>query len=128
MLIGVVLGTNDLDRSKRFYDAITGALGCPPPEQNIRASLVRYRHRGSELAITTPLNGLPATVANGGVVGFQMESPDQADAWYQAGISAGGEGVEDPPGVRIYPNEKIYTAYLRDPDGHKLVAVYTYTS
>jgi predicted lactoylglutathione lyase len=54
-------------------------------------------------------------------VGFACSSQEQVDAWHAAGLAAGGSSCEDPPGVR---GGVMYLAYLRDPDGHKLCALY----
>ena len=65
MFRSVVLGSNDIERSKQFYDAVMGVLGCPPAEPNWRGALA-YRNKGAGLMITRPLNGEPACAANGG--------------------------------------------------------------
>ena len=75
-------------------------------------------------AISRPLDGREATVANGGTVGFQAESTAAVDAWHSAGLAAGGVACEDPPGVRDMGGFKLYLAYLRDPAGNKLCAVH----
>ena len=81
-----------------------------------------YMHNGGLFIVTTPINGEPATHANGGTIGFAME-PEQADAWHAAGVANGGTTCEDPPGVREGSFGKLYLAYLRDPDGNKLCAL-----
>jgi catechol 2,3-dioxygenase-like lactoylglutathione lyase family enzyme len=75
-------------------------------------------------AVTTPIDGEPATHANGGTVGFAVSSPEQADAWHAAGLAHGGTTCEDPPGVREGSVGKMYLAYLRDPDGNKICALH----
>ena len=86
----------------------------------------RYFYRGptGTFGITTPINGEPATFANGGTIGFAMQSPEQADAFHAAGVANGGVTCEDPPGWREGPGGKLYLAYLRDPDGNKLCALH----
>jgi catechol 2,3-dioxygenase-like lactoylglutathione lyase family enzyme len=74
-------------------------------------------------AITTPIDGKPATCANGGTVGFAAASPEQVDAWHAAGVAAGGTSIEDPPGLREGAM-RLYLAYLRDPSGNKVCALY----
>jgi catechol 2,3-dioxygenase-like lactoylglutathione lyase family enzyme len=69
--------------------------------------------------VTKPIDGKPASSANG-TIGFLMSDAKMAEAWHKAGVANGGTSIEDPPGVR--PNG-AYLAYLRDPDGHKIVAV-----
>lgn len=119
----IFVGSNDLDRSRTFYDAIFGAIGANPGFINAKGALV-YMHKGNVFVVTKPVNGEPATPANGGTIGFSMESPEQADAWHAAGVAAGGTSVEDPPGVRHSHSGDIYLAYLRDPDGNKLCGVH----
>lgn len=115
----IMIGSNDIARSKKFYDALFGALGVQPATPDARGRLA-YSHNGSRFMVTQPIDGKPATSANGGTIGFMMSSPEQAKAWHDAGVANGGTSIEDPPGVR--PNG-AYLAYLRDPDGHKLVGV-----
>jgi catechol 2,3-dioxygenase-like lactoylglutathione lyase family enzyme len=72
--------------------------------------------------ITEPLNGKPATAANGATIGFKCDSTEQVHAFHAAAIAHGGEAIEDPPGLR--GNGPLYLAYARDPDGNKLCAAY----
>jgi len=95
----VVLGSNDIDRSKTFYDAVLGALGGPPGVMDDKGRII-YMHNDGILLITPPIDGKPATHANGGTVGFACASSEQADAWHAAGVANGGTSIEDPPGVR----------------------------
>lgn len=115
----IMIGSNDIARSKKFYDAVFAAIGAQPGVEDARGRLA-YSHNGSRFMVTKPIDGKPATVLNGGTIGFSMSDAKQAKAWHDAGIANGGTSIEDPPGVR--PNG-AYLAYLRDPDGHKLVAV-----
>ena len=73
--------------------------------------------------MTPPIDGQPATHANGGTIGFAAKDPAEADAWHAAGAAAGGTPIEDPPGWREGTGMKLYLAYLRDPDGNKLCAM-----
>ena len=73
--------------------------------------------------VTPPIDGQPATHGNGSTIGFKM-SPEQADAWHEAGVAAGGTAIEDPPGRRSGGGMDLYLAYLRDPDGNKLCALH----
>lgn len=116
MFSHIMVGTNDLDRAKAFYDALLGALGVRPGF--VDRHRVFYRTPTGTFAVTLPINGEPASVANGGTIGFACDSPEQADAWHAAGVANGGTTCEDPPGVREGSN--LYLAYLRDPDGNKL--------
>ena len=118
-----MVGSNDLAKSKTFYDAIFKAIGGNPAVQDDKGRLI-YMHNGGLFIVTTPINGEPATFANGGTIGFAMDNPTQADAWHAAGVAAGGTTCEDPPGVREGGFGKLYLAYLRDPDGNKLCALH----
>jgi catechol 2,3-dioxygenase-like lactoylglutathione lyase family enzyme len=115
----IMIGSNDMARSKKFYDALIAAMGAGPGIEDARGRLA-YSHNGGRFMVTRPIDGKPATVLNGGTIGFQMKDAAQAEAWHKAGVANGGTSIEDPPGVR--PNG-AYLAYLRDPDGHKLVGV-----
>lgn len=118
-----MVGSNDLAKSKTFYDAIFKAIGGKEAVQDPNGRLI-YMHNGGLFIVTTPINGEPATHANGGTIGFAMDNPAQADAWHAAGVAAGGTTCEDPPGVREGGFGKLYLAYLRDPDGNKLCALH----
>ena len=118
-----MIGSNDLDRSKKFYDATFVALGARAGNLDPTGRLV-YMHGGGIFMVTKPLDGNPATAANGNTIGFTVSSPEQGDAWHAAGLAAGGTAIEDPPGVREMGATKLYLAYLRDPDGHKLCALH----
>jgi catechol 2,3-dioxygenase-like lactoylglutathione lyase family enzyme len=119
----VFVGSNDLDRAKAFYDALFGAVGGKPGMMDPRGRLI-YVHNGGMFMVTQPIDGQPATPANGGTIGFAMASPAEADAWHAAGVAAGGTAIEDPPGVRSADFGDLYLAYLRDPDGNKLCALH----
>jgi len=122
MFSHIMIGTNDLERAKSFYDPLLGALGVPPGM--VDRHRIFYRTPTGVFSVSLPIDGKPATVANGGTIGFACSSPDQADAWHAAGIANGGASCEEPPGVREGGMGKLYLAYLRDPDGNKLCALH----
>ena len=122
MFSHVMLGVNDLEASKRFYDALLGTVGIGPGFANKNRYF--YRSPTGTFSISTPINGEAATASNGSTLGFAMESEAQADAFHAAGVANGGSTCEDPPGYREGPGGKLYLAYLRDPDGHKICALY----
>lgn len=122
MFTHVVVGSNDLQKSKAFYDAVFGAIGGNPGVD--MGTRLAYAHNGGNFMVSKPIDGETATHGNGGTIGFQISGPEQADAWHQAGVAAGGKTCEDPPGVRDLGYAKLYLAYLRDPDGNKLCAMY----
>ncbi|MBL8351393.1 MAG: VOC family protein [Burkholderiaceae bacterium] len=127
MLNHVMLGSNDLERSKRFYDAVLGVLGAGEPIRNTAASgheRLFYRHDGSTFCLTQPINGEQASVANGGTIGFRCNSPEQVRQFHDVAVAQGGQSIEDPPGLRTGSLGPLHLAYVRDPDGHKLCAIY----
>jgi len=119
----IMVGSNDIDRSKKFYDAVLGALGAKPAIVDDKGRLI-YMNNGGLFLVTTPINGEPACHANGGTIGFACESEEQVNAWHAAGVANGGTSIEDPPGVRQGGFGPLYLAYLRDPDGNKLCGLY----
>ena len=122
MFSHVMMGVNDLEKSKVFYDAVLGALGLPAGVANKQRYF--YRSAGGNFAITKPINGEAACHGNGNTIGFNVDSPAQADAFHAAGVAHGGTSCEDAPGWRETPVGKLYLAYLRDPDGHKICALF----
>lgn len=122
MFSHIMIGTNDLARAQAFYDKVLGALGVPPAV--VDGHRIFYFTPTGVFSVSQPINGQPATVGNGSTIGFAVASPEQADAWHAAGLAAGGTTCEDPPGVREGSVGKLYLAYLRDPDGHKLCALH----
>ena len=122
MFSHMMVGSNDMERSKKFYDATFEAMGGKPGRADPKGRLI-YMHNGSMFLVTPPIDGEPATHGNGCTIGFAM-TPEQADAWHDAGVAAGGTAIEDAPGVREGAGMKLYLAYLRDPDGNKLCALH----
>ena len=120
MFSHVMVGSNDIARSKKFYDALFTAIGGKPGAEDVAKGRVLYTHNGGRFMVSKPIDGKPATRANGGTIGFSVSDTKQGDAWHAAGVANGGTTAEDPPGVR--PGGP-YLAYLRDPDGNKLCAV-----
>jgi len=121
----MMVGSNDIARSKKFYDATFVAMGGKPGMQDPKGRLI-YMHNGSLFLVTPPIDGNPATHGNGCTIGFAM-TPELADAWHKAGVENGGEAIEDAPGIREGNGMKLYLAYLRDPDGNKLCALHRVT-
>ena len=123
MFSHIMVGSNDVARSKKFYDAVFTALGAKPASEDARGRLA-YSHNGGRFMVSKPIDGKPANGANGGTIGFAMSGPDQVNAWHKAGVENGGTSIEDPPGVRQAAAGQLYLAYLRDPDGNKLCGLY----
>ena len=127
MFSHVILGANDLEKSKQFYDAIFGAMGLGLGVANTTTSGVKryfYRSATGSFGITNPINGAAANHGNGSTIGFAMQSTEQADAFHAAGVANGGTTCEDPPGWRDGSVGKMYLCYLRDPDGNKLCGMH----
>jgi catechol 2,3-dioxygenase-like lactoylglutathione lyase family enzyme len=123
MFSHVMIGSNDIGRSKTFYDALFAAIGGKPGRQDDKGRL-SYLSNGAAFMVSKPIDGEPACHANGGTIGFAMESPEQVEAWHRAGTAHGGRAIEDPPGPRQGSFGPLHLAYLRDPDGNKLCALY----
>jgi catechol 2,3-dioxygenase-like lactoylglutathione lyase family enzyme len=122
MFSHIMLGANDVAASKAFYDAALGALGARAGMVDPKGR-VMYLHNGSIFMLTQPLDGNPATCANGSTIGFAAATPEEADAFHAAGIAHGGTAIEDPPGIREGAGMKLYLSYLRDPAGNKICAM-----
>ncbi|MHA3840092.1 VOC family protein [Sphingomonas aestuarii] len=123
MFSHVMLGANDTEASKAFYDATLGALGVRPGRTDDKGRVL-YMHNGGIFMLTKPIDGNPACHANGGTVGFAAASKEEADAWHAAGLANGGTAIEDPPGIRSNAFGSLYLAYLRDPAGNKVCAMH----
>lgn len=121
MFSHIMVGSSDIAKSKTFYDATFAAIGGPVGTIDPKGR-IRYIHNGGVFMVSPPIDGKPATHANGGTIGFAMSGPDQAKAWHDAGVAAGGSSIEEAPGVR--PGGAMYLAYLRDPDGNKLCGLH----
>lgn len=127
MFSHVMIGTNDIERSKRFYDAVLGVLGAPAAIRNTAKTgheRLFYRHGGVSFGISQPINGEPASFANGGTIGFKCASAEQVKAFHDVAVAHGGTSIEDPPGLREGSTGALYLAYVRDPDGNKLCALH----
>lgn len=123
MFSHIMIGANDVAESKKFYDAVLGAMGHGPGNMDDKGRCF-YMTDSGIFAITPPINGEPASNGNGSTIGFAAKDPATADAWHAAGIANGGVTCEDPPGVREGGLGKLYLAYLRDPSGNKICALH----
>jgi catechol 2,3-dioxygenase-like lactoylglutathione lyase family enzyme len=124
----IMVGSNDIERSKIFYDAVLGTLGFTGQAmRNVAPSghtRLFYMHNGGTFCVSEPINGEPATCANGGTIGFKCDTPEQVKAFHDAGVANGGTSVEDPPGLREGALGALHLSYVRDPDGNKLCAIH----
>ncbi|MBV7315781.1 VOC family protein [Shewanella sp. NIFS-20-20] len=123
MFSHVMLGCNDINSSKAFYDAVLGALGIAAGTIDAQGRCF-YMTPAGIFAITQPIDGKPAGHGNGSTIGFRASSAEQVDAWHAAGLANGGVSCEDAPGTRESGVGPLYLAYLRDPAGNKICALY----
>lgn len=123
MFTHVTVGSNDIEASRKFYDAALGALGVAPGFADPVGRIFWRTDRGA-FAVTRPIDGEPACHANGGTIGFFAKTPEAVEAFHKAGVENGGVSIENPPGVRDAPFGKLYLAYLRDPAGNKICALH----
>ena len=122
MFSHVMLGADDIDASKTFYDAALGALGARPGRVDPKGRAM-YMHGGGIFMLSKPIDEQPASCANGSTIGFAASTPEEADAFHKAGLESGGTAIEDPPGWREGSGLRLYLAYLRDPAGNKICAM-----
>lgn len=123
MFSHIMVGANDIQESKTFYDAVLGALGCEPGVIDPKGRCFYFTATGV-FSISIPIDGNPATAGNGSTVGFAVPDPATGDAWHAAGLANGGTTLEDPPGIRSGDGGEMYLAYLRDPAGNKICALH----
>ena len=127
MFSHIMVGSNDIERSKRFYDAVLGTLGAGEPLRNVaKTGHIRlfYRHDGGTFCVSQPINGEAATSANGATIGFKCNSPEQVRALQDIAVAHGGTSIEEAPGLREGSLGAMHLAYVRDPDGNKLCALH----
>jgi len=124
MFTHVMVGSNDVEASKKFYDALFTAAGGSAGIVDAKGRLA-YTQDGQRFMVSKPINGQSACFANGGTIGFSLKSAAAVDAWHAAGVANGGTTAEDPTGMRESGGKKSYRAYLRDPDGNKLCAIFS---
>lgn len=123
MFTHIMLGANDINESKAFYDATMAELGHEQGQIDTYGRCF-YKTDTGIFAITLPINGEPASHGNGMTLGFQATSQAQVDAWHATGLASGGTACEAPPGIRDNGTRQLYIAYLRDPANNKICAVF----
>lgn len=123
MFSHIMVGANNIQESKVFYDAIFDILGYKSGVIDEKGRCFYITRRGV-FAITLPINGEPPSHGNGSTIGFSAKSTVAVDAWQAAGVAQGGTVCEEPPGVREGTLGKLYLAYLRDPAGNKICALH----
>lgn len=123
----IMVGCNDIDRAQAFYDAVLGTLGAGAPLRHVAPqghTRLFYRHEGNTFSVSETLDRAPATAANGATIGFKCTSAEQVHAFHAAALAHGGTAIEEPPGPRDNGFGPMVLAYVRDPDGNKLCALY----
>jgi catechol 2,3-dioxygenase-like lactoylglutathione lyase family enzyme len=111
----VTLGTNDLERGAKFYDALAAELGVGRMMEWPGAIAWGTPGGGAGVGLTKPFDGQPASIGNGVMVAFEATSPEHVQRIYAVALANGGTD-EGPPGPR---GEGFYAGYFRDPDGNK---------
>lgn len=127
MLNHVMIGSNDIERSKKFYTAVLGVLGAGEPMAHVNdtgQTRLFYVHDGSTFSVSEPINGEPVTPSNGSTIGFVCNSPEQIQEFHDVAIANGGTSIEDPPGLREGSMGPMYLCYFTDPDGHKICGIH----
>ncbi len=123
----VMVGSNDIEKSRKFYDALLGVLGAGEPMVNVTddgKTRLFYRTPTGMFGVGEPKDGEPATVANGATIGFWCDTPELVQKLHDVGVANGGTSIEDPPGVRQSSMGPMHLCYLRDPDGNKLCGMH----
>lgn len=127
MFSHVMVGSNDIERSQRFYDAVLAVFGADKVIRNKSSTghvRLFYPHDGSMFCVSEPINGEAATCANGATVGFKCNSPEQVQQFHDVAVANGGTSIEAAPGWRQSPTGDLNLAYVRDPDGNKLCGLH----
>ena len=127
MINHVMIGANDIQKTKQFYDAVLGVLGAGPAMEHINdtgQTRLFYAHNGSTFSVSEPINGQPATEANGSTIGFICDSPEQLQEFHDVAVANGGTTSEEPPGPREGNMGLMYLCYFLDPDGHKICGIH----
>lgn len=127
MINHIMIGSNDIERSKTFYTAVLGVLGASEPMVNVAGSghtRLFWMHDGSTFSVSEPINDQPANCANGFTIGFKCNSPEQVVELHDVAVANGGTSIEDPPGPREGSMGVMHLCYFTDPDGHKICGIH----
>ncbi|WP_019529369.1 VOC family protein [Dasania marina] len=127
MLSHVMIGSNNIEKTKDFYNATLGVLGAGDPMEHVNdtgQTRLFYIHEDSTFCISEPINGEPVSIANGSTIGFACNSPEQVKEFHDVAVANGGTSVEESPGPREGTMGVMYLCYFLDPDGHKICGIY----
>ena len=127
MLNHVMLGSNDIEKTKKFYNSVLSVLGAGDAMEHVNETgqtRLFYIHDGSTFSISEPVNGEPVSIANGSTIGFVCDSPEQVKEFHDIAVANGGISVEDPPGPRDGTMGLMHLCYFLDPDGHKICGIH----
>ena len=127
MLNHVMIGTNDIEKSKAFYEKVLAVLGVKSPMENTAGSGHKraiFLNDGDVFMLSEPIDGEVATCANGMTIGFKCSSPEQVKDLHDVAVANGGTSIEDPPGLRDTTMGPIHLSYFRDLDGHKICGIH----
>ena len=126
MFSHIMVGSNDIERSKAFYTPTLAVLGGGEPMVDVKNGITRlfYMAGGGTMSVSEPIDGKPATSANGGTIGFACSSPEQVKEFHDVAVANGGISIEEPPGERSTNMGAMHLSYVRDPDGNKLCAIH----
>jgi catechol 2,3-dioxygenase-like lactoylglutathione lyase family enzyme len=125
MILYATLGVADFERAIRFYDPVMAALGIErAPDWNDEfIGWGKSYDDGVSLWLCKPFDGCAPAPGNGAMLAFQANSADEVNAFHAAAMAYGGAD-EGAPGLRPHYTPHFYAAYVRDPDGNKLAAVF----
>ena len=127
MLNHVMIGSNDIGKTKNFYSAVLGVLGAGAPVEHVNDTgqmRLFYIHEGSTFTVSEPINGEPVNVGNGSTIGFVCDSPEQVKEFHDVAVANVGTSVEEPPGPRTSTMGLVHLCYFLDPDGHKICGIH----
>ena len=127
MLNHIMIGSNDIEKAKRFYNVVLSVLGAGEPIEHVNdtgQTRLFYIHNGSTFSVTEPINAKPVSVANGSTIGFACNSPEQVKELHEVALANGGTAVEDPPGPREGSMGLMHLCYFLDPDGNKICGIH----
>lgn len=116
----VMVGTNDIERARKFFDAVFGEVGAKRGWDNERMT-GWSAGKGPSLIVVKPYDGQAATVGNGTMVALAVASPEDSQKMHAKALALGGKD-EGAPGFRGGDNSGFYGSYFRDLDGNKFVA------